>query len=81
VQELLPDAVTVYRGTRVARETSFLSASFSHAVAAHNGAVAELKVPSDRVFMTFMETRALNDRYREAEAVLIGHQTVSISAP
>ena len=31
--------------------------------------------------MTFMETEAMNRRYREAEALLLGHQTVSISAP
>ena len=43
--------------------------------------MAGLTVAPERVFMTFMETRALNDRYREAEAVLLAHQTVSISAP
>jgi len=66
------DPVTVYRGTRVPREASFVSASFSRAVAASNGTVAELTVAPERVFMTFMETRALNGRYREAEAVLLG---------
>jgi hypothetical protein len=29
-------------------------------------------LPLDRLLMTFLETRALNDRFREAEAVLIG---------
>ena len=30
------------------------------------------RVPVSRLFMTFLETAAMNDRYREAEAVLIG---------
>ena len=87
VQELFGDGtVTVYRGSREPETASFVSASFSRAVAAENvagreGVVREWVVGAGRLFMTFLETEAMNRRYREAEAVLLGHHTVSISAP
>ena len=34
--------------------------------------LARQRVPVSRLFMTFLETAAMNDRYREAEAALIG---------
>ena len=60
---------------------SFVSASFSAAVAEAHFAggpttVAAVmwrrRVPVERLFMTFMETAALNERFLEAEAVLVG---------
>ncbi|WP_028058496.1 hypothetical protein [Candidatus Solirubrobacter pratensis] len=79
VQELFGGrSVTVYRGSREPETASFVSASFSRAVAAENvagraGTVRAWVVPAERLFMTFMETEAMNRRYREAEAVLLGH--------
>jgi hypothetical protein len=86
VHELFGGPVTVYRGAREPETASFVSASFSRAVAEANvegraGVVRDWVVPPERLFMTFMETEALNRPYREAEAVLLGHQTLSISAP
>jgi hypothetical protein len=63
------------------RPGSFVSATFSREVAeAHfeggpTTRVAVLwrqAVPLDRLFMTFLETAAMNHPYREAEALLIG---------
>ena len=60
---------------------SFVSATFSRAIAeAHfeggpttrAAALWRERVPADRAFMTFLETGAMNDRFHEAEAVLIG---------
>ncbi|HUO69916.1 MAG TPA: hypothetical protein VMU39_04000 [Solirubrobacteraceae bacterium] len=80
------DAVTVYRGAAVdgalrPRDPgSFVSATFSSAVAhAHfsGGPTTRAallwrgRVPVTRVLMTFLETAAMNRRFREAEAVLI----------
>jgi hypothetical protein len=86
VQELFGAPVTVFRGSREPETASFVSATFSRAVAEANiagrdGVVREWVVPAERLFMTFIETEAMNGRYREAEAVLLGHQTLSISAP
>ncbi len=86
VQELFGGPVTVYRGSRAPETASFVSATFSRAVAEANiagreGVVREWVVAPERLFMTFMETEAMNRRYREAEAVLLGHQTLSIRAP
>jgi hypothetical protein len=60
---------------------SFVSATFSRQVAeAHflggptstTAALWRTAVPLRRLLMTFLETRALNDRFHEAEAVLLG---------
>jgi len=77
--------VELFRGTAVDRSPalrrgrSFVAATFSSAVAmAHLESAAEVtilarqRVLPSRLFMTFLETRAMNDRYLEAEAVLIG---------
>jgi hypothetical protein len=62
------------------RPRSFVSATFAREVAeAHfaGGPRTEVaviwrqKVPPERVLMTFLETAAMNARYREAEAVLV----------
>jgi hypothetical protein len=62
------------------RSRSFVSATFAREVAeAHfaGGPRTEVavmwrqKVPPERVFMTFLETAAMNARYKEAEAILI----------
>jgi hypothetical protein len=78
---------TLYRGTAThgpldpSREGSFVSATFSADVAeAHflggpsTTAAAKWRqdMPVHRLFMSFLETAALNERYLEAEAVLIG---------
>jgi hypothetical protein len=80
------EAVTLYRGAAVdgplplRSHTSFVSATFSSEVArAHfdggpttqTAAMWRQRVPVGRLLMTFMETRAMNDRFREAEAVLV----------
>jgi hypothetical protein len=87
VQALWDAPVTLFRGGADPPAGSFVSATFSRAVAEANldgrpGAVLwRGAVAPDRLFMTFMETEAMNVRYREAEAVVLGHQTVFISAP
>jgi hypothetical protein len=78
--------VTLYRGMAVdgalppPTPTSFASATFSEEVAqAHfqggphtrTAALWRQTVPVDRLFMTFVETSAMNRRFLEAEAVLI----------
>ena len=78
---------SVYRGLHfqgeppVARAASFISATFSPEVAGANSTVGgpvpggvrlQQVLPVERVFMSFVETRALNDRFREAEVVLLG---------
>jgi hypothetical protein len=80
------DHVTLYRGYAAERPQgreprhSFVSATFDLAVAmAHfegneRTTVAALyrqRVPVSRLFMTHLETAALNDPYQEAEAVLL----------
>jgi hypothetical protein len=80
--------VQLYRGTAVdrpprpARSESLVSATFSRDVAmSHFESRAELaslvrrQVPVSRLFMTFLETSAMSERYLEAEAVLIGELT------
>jgi hypothetical protein len=62
--------------------SSFVSATFSSDVAmahftaghpsASTGVLYRQPLPVDRLFMTFVETSAMNRQYREAEAVLIG---------
>jgi len=81
------DEVTLFRGAAVEgplpprAPTSFISASFSRAVAEEHfaggpgTATAVLwrqVVPVGRLFMTFLETRAMNRGFKEAEAVLVG---------
>jgi hypothetical protein len=80
------DTVTLYRGTAVdgplgtPARSSFVSTTFSRAVAeAHfeGGPATQAAVlwrrrtPVGRLFMTFLETPAMNERFREAEAVVI----------
>jgi hypothetical protein len=78
-------AVDLYRGTAITgllehrRPASLLAATFSREVAMSHfdsdtdaALLARQRVPVSRLFMTFLETPAMNDRYREAEAVLIG---------
>lgn len=79
--------VTVYRGAAVEGPlpepawSSFVSATLSREVAtAHfeggpgtqTAVLWRQQVPITRVFMTFLETREMNRRFNEAEAVLIG---------
>jgi hypothetical protein len=78
--------VELFRGIAVAgplegppRARSLVAATFSRAVAnAHFETSAEVallarqRVPVGRLLMTFLETREMNEHYREAEAVLLG---------
>lgn len=79
--------ITLYRGAasegplRARPPASFVSATFSEEVArAHYAGgpatqaaiLCRQRVPIARLLMTFLETPAMNDPYREAEAVLIG---------
>jgi hypothetical protein len=81
------DEITLFRGAAsdgplTARPAaSFVSATFSEAVArAHyeggpttkTAMLCRQNVSIARLLMTFLETPAMNERYREAEAVLIG---------
>lgn len=81
------DTVTVYRGAAVdgplpaPRASSFVSATLSREVAtAHfegglttrTAVLWRQEVPVTRLCMTFLETREMNARFHEAEAVLIG---------
>jgi hypothetical protein len=81
------ELITLYRGAAVEGPlpepawSSFVSATFSREVAtAHfeggpttrTAVLWRQLVPITRVFMTFLETREMNRRFNEAEAVLIG---------
>lgn len=81
------DSVVLFRGAAVdgplppRAPSSFVSATLSGSVAmAHfeGGPTTQAavlwrqRVPVARLLMTFLETRAMNERFREAEAVLIG---------
>jgi len=81
------DTVTLYRGAAVEGQLSepsppsFVSATFSHDVAAahfeggpttRTAVMWRQRVPVARLLLTFLETREMNARFREAEAVLIG---------
>jgi len=81
------DAVTLYRGAAVEGPfperafSSFVSATFSREVAeAHfeggpttrTAVLWRQQVPITRLLMTFLETREMNRRFSEGEAVLIG---------
>ncbi len=78
--------VTLYRGAAVdgplppPSASSFMSATFSSEVAAahyeggastHTAVLWRQRVPVTRLLMTFLETREMNRRFLEAEAVLI----------
>jgi len=80
-----PTDLRLFRGLGVdgplppPRPASFVSATFSFDVAiAHfhadraTAALYRQRLPVDRLFMTFVETSAMNRQFREAEAVLIG---------
>jgi hypothetical protein len=63
------------------RPSSLVSATFSREVAeehfaggatTRSAALWRQVVPIERVLMTFLETRAMNERFREAEAILLG---------
>lgn len=80
-------SVTLWRGLSTDSELrdpdrgrSFVSTSFDEAVArahydsASRGAtrlIVRQAVPVERLFMTYLETAAMNDRYLEAEAVVL----------
>ena len=62
------------------RSRTFVSTSFSEVVArsladagddAATTRLVKRDIPADRIFMSYLETRAMNDRYLEAEAVLL----------
>jgi hypothetical protein len=80
------ESVTLYRGMaaegpwEAASSKSFVSATFSRQVAGEhfeggpgtqNAMLIRQQVPISRVVMTFLETRAMSERFKEAEAVLI----------
>ncbi|HTV11367.1 MAG TPA: hypothetical protein VME20_05830 [Acidimicrobiales bacterium] len=81
------EGLACYRGTASetpiegGTKGSFVSATMSRAVAqAHFdggpttgfGAMWRQTLPLERLFMSFLETRAMNTKFREAEVVLIG---------
>ena len=80
------DTVTAFRGAAVdgpiaePAPASLVSATLSREVAAEHfkggpstrtAVMWRQEVPLRRLFMSFMETRAMNDRYREGEIVLL----------
>jgi hypothetical protein len=81
-----PSAPPLYRGMHFEgaasprRLASFVSATFSLEVATANfaggagssGVLLRQPLPLERLFMTFLETRALSRSFREAEAILVG---------
>jgi hypothetical protein len=69
---------------RTADNPPFLSATFSRAVANSHfeggpstsaAVLMRQTLPLERLLMSFLETRAMNDRFREAEALLIGSES------
>lgn len=86
LRELGFDTVTLYRGMSSdrppdpPRNYTFVSASFSFEVARSLfgrpdtnpiGVLYRQAVPVERLFMTYLETAAMNQQYLEAEAVLL----------
>ena len=82
------ETVVLYRGMAVEGElgersaASFISATFSREVATAHfeggptteaAALFRQAIPVARLVMTFLETRVMNARFREAEAVLVGN--------
>jgi len=79
--------LALYRGAAIDQDamslrpgSSFVSATFSPDVAQEHlregpttrtALMWRRQVPIDRLLMTFLETRALNGRFKEAEAVLL----------
>ena len=85
LSQLDTPTLELYRGIAVdgplepQRPASLVAATFSRDVAmSHFESPTEVavllrrQVPVSRLFMTFLETVAMNERYHEAEAVLIG---------
>jgi hypothetical protein len=78
------EQVELYRGIAApvaepnGGSSSLVAASFSREVAlshfdaAPGGVLARRRVPVSRLLMSFLETPAMNEPYREAEALLIG---------
>jgi hypothetical protein len=79
------ESVTLYRGMTVSerldppRNRTFISATFKREVALSHfdsdignsmGVLYRQEISIDRLFMTFLETDAMNNRFREYEAVL-----------
>ncbi len=79
------ETFSLYRGVSTEveieppRNETFVSASFSRAVAESlsesygkeaSSQLLHKKVPIERVFMTYLETSAMNRQFKEAEAVL-----------
>jgi hypothetical protein len=64
-----------------ARAVPLISATFSRAVAESHfnserspaAALLRCRLPVERLFMTFLETLAMNNQYLEADAVLFGN--------
>jgi hypothetical protein len=79
------DRVTLYRGVSSPNQLgphparTLVSTTFDRAVALSHfdgfpdgtAALYRQSVPVERVLMTYLETAAMNDRYRESEAVLL----------
>jgi hypothetical protein len=80
-------SVTLYRGMaaegplQAPQQSSFVSATFSREVATEHfegsprtktALLIRQELAITRLVMTFLETRAMNERFQEAEAVLIG---------
>lgn len=74
-------AVASDDGLIPAGQSSFVSATFSRAVAESHfkggqstraAVLMRQELPVDRLVITFLETLAMNERFREAEALLIG---------
>jgi hypothetical protein len=81
------ESLTLFRGAAIDQDSasmpprsSFVSATFSLEVAQEHflggsdtrtAVLWRRRVAIDRLLMTFVETRALNDRFKEAEAVLL----------
>ncbi|HZU40562.1 MAG TPA: hypothetical protein VE992_05905 [Solirubrobacteraceae bacterium] len=81
------EELTLYRGAaaegplRERAPATFVSATFSRAVAQEHftgspvtraAVLWRVRVELERLFMSFLETRAFNERFREAEALLVG---------
>jgi len=78
------EQVTVFRGMGVrgpllpATNRTFVSSTFKRELAeaffasdSVDGVLFRARIPLDRLFMTYQETEAMNQRYKEAEALLL----------
>ncbi|SRR6056297_433662 len=86
--------VVLYRGMStekgwLEKDRTFLSCTFNHEVAEafccmerdskyKNSYIVKMTYPIDKLFMTFLETKAMNNEYKEAEALVLYNKEIRV---